>query len=102
MEIIIGLIIVAGIAFYLIRKQDEVNAPVVEQAPYKVETPVAAQEAQWPMVEQVVQSAKPKKAKEAKAPAAKAKQPAKAKSTAQKAPSAKPAKPKKPRVVRVK
>jgi len=92
MEIIIGLVIIAGLAYVLTRKKhiDEVNA-----APYKVETP----EPVTPVVEAApvvavaetpaVEPAKPKAAPKAKTPRApRAKAPAK--------PKAVPAKPKAP------
>jgi hypothetical protein len=89
MEIIIGLIIVAGLAFVLIRKSqlDEANRGAdLPQAPYKVEAPVEVA----PVVE---------------APAPKAKAPAKQRTTKPKAaakPKAAPkAKAKKPASIKV-
>jgi hypothetical protein len=89
MEIIIGLVIIAGLAYVLTRKKhiDEVNA-----APYKVETPEPVVEAA-PVVAvaetPAVEPAKPKAAPKAKTPRApRAKAPAK--------PKAVPAKPKAP------
>lgn len=88
MEIIIGLLVVAAIAFYLIRKNKEVEAELQtkEEAPYKVEEPV---------LEPVVTPVNPQATDlvTTPAPAKKAAQPAQAKPKAP-AKSRAPAKPK--------
>jgi hypothetical protein len=124
MEIIIALLVVAGLAFYLIRKNKEVEAelqqteaaykveaPVVEsvkvETPAPVETapaPVATEEIQWPKVEVAKQPAK--RAPRAKKPAA-PRAPAKpkavpAKTAKPKAPAIKATPAKKPRAPRAK
>jgi hypothetical protein len=94
MDIVIGLVIIAGIAFYVFR-----NKKVVEEAsspaPYKVEAPVdpIKDYADIAIAQRPVQEAKPVKATKAKAPA-KAKAPRVAKP---KAPSLKVVKAKVPR-----
>lgn len=112
MEIIIGLLLVAAIAFYLIRKNKETEAELQtkEEAPYKVEEPVlepvaapvnpqvtdsvtftppAVEEKQWPMTET--------------APKARVKKPAvKATAKPKAAPAIKAAPVKKPRAPRAK
>ena len=94
MDIVIGLVIIAGIAFYVFR-----NKKVVEEAsspaPYKVEAPVAPETKVEVVNSQPVakEEAKPAKATKAKAPA-KAKAPRAAKP---KAPSLKVVKAKAPR-----
>lgn len=116
MEIVIGLLVVAALAFYLIRKNKEVEtelqateaskveAPVVDLAPVveavKVEAPVA-EEKQWPMVE-TAPKAKPRARKPA-APRAPAKPKAvPAKPTKAKAPAIKATPAKKPRAPKAK
>lgn len=96
MDIVIGLVIIAGIAFYVFR-----NKKVVEEAsspaPYKVEAPVdpIKDYADIALAQTPVQEAKPVEATKAKAPAkAKAKAPRAAKP---KAPSLKVVKAKAPR-----
>jgi len=118
MEIIIGLLLVAGLAFYLIRKNKEVESELQanESVPYKVETPVVevapvieapvveavkvetpvVEEKQWPMVET---AAKPKSRKP-RAPAKPKAVPAK--STKTKAPAIKATPAKKPRAPKAK
>lgn len=120
MEIIIGLLVVAAVAFYLVRKNKEVEAELqAKEAPYKVEQPVfvepvresesvstpvnpqvtdsvtvtlpVVEEKQWPMTE-----ATPKA--RAKKPSAPKAAPAKPKS----APAIKAAPVKKPRAPRAK
>jgi len=94
MDIVIGLVIIAGIAFYVFR-----NKKVVEEAsspaPYKIEAPVA------PEVKVEVVNAQPVAKEEAKpAKVTKAKAPAKARApraAKPKAPSLKVVKAKAPR-----
>ena len=88
MEYIVGIAVIAAIAFLLTRKKEE---QVVEAAPYKVETPEAKVEAVNAQPVEAAPVAKPAK----KAPAKKAstKAPAKAKAPAKK-PAAKAKKPK--------
>ena len=94
MDIVIGLVIIAGIAFYVFR-----NKKVVEEAsspaPYKIEAPVdpIKDYADIALAQNPVQEAKPVKATKAKAPA-KARAPRAAKP---KAPSLKVVKAKAPR-----
>jgi len=94
MEIIIGLLVVAAIAFYLIRKNKEVEAELQakEEAPYKVEEPVLEAVAA-PVNPQITDSVTVTDPVVTKAPSKKVAQPAQAKPKAPAKPRA-PAKPK--------
>jgi hypothetical protein len=121
MEIIIALFVVAGLAFYLIRKNKEVEEELQQtEAAYKVEAPVVesikvetpapvevtpapavVEEIQWPKVEAV--QAPAKKAPRAKKPAAPAKPKAvPAKTAKPRAPAIKATPAKKPRTPKAK
>lgn len=75
MEIIIGLVVVAGALYFIFRKKEETAAfAETPKAPYKVEAPAAAPSVAEQATQAVVESiapAKEKPAKKAKAPAAK-------------------------------
>jgi hypothetical protein len=88
MEIIIGIIIVVGIAVVLINRKPKSTVTVVESAPYKVDVPSVAEEATKAVVESIAPAKKPRATK---APAAKkvAAKKVAAKKTATKKPKAK-------------
>jgi translation initiation factor IF-2 len=100
MEIIIGLIVLVGLGYFILRPK---KVEVAEAVPYKVETPApVVEEAPAPTPAPVVEEAPAKKTRKPRAPKAevvvKEKAPAKAKAprkTAEKAPVVK--KPRAPR-----
>ena len=99
MEIVIVLVIFAGIAYYLFSKRSEVDAPsTVESAPYKVPEPVTVSVTPLPMV---VETHEPVEQPAPKAASAKAKVPAAAKkpTAPKKSPAPKKVETKKPAAI---
>jgi|APCry1669191515_1035360.scaffolds.fasta_scaffold68278_2 hypothetical protein len=73
MELIIGILIVIGIAYMLMRNTKKTEQTVVEEAPYKVDVSGFAEQATQVAVESIKPAKKPaaKKAPAKKAPAKK-------------------------------